>query len=520
MLALMGLGGALIVLFSTVWGSGISPDSAMYIAGARNLIQGQGISFTGGDGTPVAITLWPPLYPMLLALGGVVGNDPVAAARWINSILFATNIFIVGWSVYRLTHDAPAPTLVAGGLFLSSLTFVTLHAWTWSEPLFLALSMTGLLSIQLYFWRGKSTTLLIAATCAGLATMARFAGIAVIGTGMALFLADRGSDLKRRLTHMSAYLAISATPLLLWLGRNSVVAGSLTDRDIGYSAIDLGAVRQAYYTAASWFLPTDIDIDIRKLAFLAAILLAAGILTWLWAVQRKQARSSPSDISARFKLPIAYLLFAIFSAVTVILSKAFFDSTIPFNDRIMSPIFIAGILFGVIALQRLYQRIGNLEQASKSTRSKGRLLLILIYAVALAYMLILQIGRSWRWSSRANIRGLGYASKSWHNAESIGLVRNLPESTPIFSNAPEAINVLTDHPAYFLPPAPGSEGTDRRFQAEFEFMEELLLEQAGLIIYFDQITWRDLVTDEELLSILPLETVLMGQGEAVYRLGE
>lgn len=365
-------------------------------------------------------------------------------------------------------------------------------------------------------------TLIIAAACAGLAALARYAGIAVIGTGIVVLLAVRETNWKTRAIQLIAYIGIGTTPLLLWLVRNRVVAGSFTDREVAFSPMGLGVVRQAYLTVANWLLPANIDSDIRKLLLLGGFLAIAIATIWIWKVRVNAAREANEQgyISATFDLPTIYLVFAGFSAATVILSKAFIDPSIPFNDRIMSPVLIAGILFAVMVLHSIYDHFKTSAAMAGAKERKGLALMRFVSVAALAYVLILQTGQTWEWSSRAYTRGLGYASVSWHNAMSIQFVLALPDDTPIFSNAPEAVNVLTEHPAYLLPPSPTGEGTDERFQAEIEFMERTLREQSGVVIYYDQITWRDLVTDVELLSILPLETVLVGKDESVYRLAD
>ena len=67
---LLSAAGALVVFFGTSrFGIGISPDSVNYISCARELIKGNG--FISYDGTP--FTLWPPLYPTLLGILGLLG---------------------------------------------------------------------------------------------------------------------------------------------------------------------------------------------------------------------------------------------------------------------------------------------------------------------------------------------------------------------------------------------------------------------------------------------------------------
>ena len=92
--------GATALLFSTRWGIGLSPDSVVYIASARNLLSGYGlsVSFTTGEFLP--LTHYPPLFSAGLAGLGLVGIDPLDGARWFNAMIFRAKIPLLGLVVY------------------------------------------------------------------------------------------------------------------------------------------------------------------------------------------------------------------------------------------------------------------------------------------------------------------------------------------------------------------------------------------------------------------------------------
>ncbi|MFA6234263.1 MAG: hypothetical protein WC824_08770, partial [Bacteroidota bacterium] len=75
LLVLLALLGAALVLISTSnYGAGLTPDSVGYIGAARHIIAGDGVlSFDGHH-----LVVQPPLYPALLAIvGGLFGMDPL-----------------------------------------------------------------------------------------------------------------------------------------------------------------------------------------------------------------------------------------------------------------------------------------------------------------------------------------------------------------------------------------------------------------------------------------------------------
>lgn len=96
-LAIIGVAGVLVA--TSQYDAGLSPDSVGYISVARSLASGQG--FQTWLGAPM--TAWPPLYPFLLSLPMVtLGIDPLSNAHVLNAILFGLIIYFSGVLIYRL----------------------------------------------------------------------------------------------------------------------------------------------------------------------------------------------------------------------------------------------------------------------------------------------------------------------------------------------------------------------------------------------------------------------------------
>ena len=101
--------GILMIAFTTSrWGIGLFPDSAGYLACARNIINGKGISLIyDSNGNPLRTWLpwtdnetyhlfpWPPFFPLVLSIFGFAKLNLIQAGRWLNAVLFGANIFLV-----------------------------------------------------------------------------------------------------------------------------------------------------------------------------------------------------------------------------------------------------------------------------------------------------------------------------------------------------------------------------------------------------------------------------------------
>src|SRR5437879_1284014 len=114
----LSLLGIVMLLFSTRWGVGLSPDSVAYIAAARDLLNGHGYT----------TILWAPLFPMFVTAIGLFRVDPLVGARGLNAVLFAANIALVGIIVRRYTRGLPLPSFLAGFFMLTSADMLAIHS--------------------------------------------------------------------------------------------------------------------------------------------------------------------------------------------------------------------------------------------------------------------------------------------------------------------------------------------------------------------------------------------------------
>ena len=95
------LGAVLVLLQNHTYGPGLHWDSVNYIGVARSLLAGEGFTQFGG----LTYNAWPPLYPILLAMPGLLfGIDPHAAAGPLNALLFGLTVFAAArWLLERIT---------------------------------------------------------------------------------------------------------------------------------------------------------------------------------------------------------------------------------------------------------------------------------------------------------------------------------------------------------------------------------------------------------------------------------
>src|SRR4051812_49289346 len=97
LVALVALTGCIFVLYAmSGWGVAILDDGPVYVHMAESLANGNGIT----------ITHYPPFYPALLALWGFSDTSILVGGRWLNVILFAALILLVGAILSHLTKQS------------------------------------------------------------------------------------------------------------------------------------------------------------------------------------------------------------------------------------------------------------------------------------------------------------------------------------------------------------------------------------------------------------------------------
>ncbi|MGH2603678.1 MAG: ArnT family glycosyltransferase, partial [Dehalococcoidia bacterium] len=215
------LGAALVLVITARVGPGLTPDSVTYLAAARSLRDGEG--YRAPDGEPYVA--FPPLYPTMIAALSLGGIEPETAARLLDAVSFGVVILATGWAVGRITTSTVYAALGAGAVLVSTPVLDSaLHIW--SESLFTALTMIALGCLVLRSEPRSAGAMAGAWVASALAALTRYIGVVVPLTHAAVELSDRATPVAIRLRRAGIAL-LALAPLLLWLGRNLAVSGTL-----------------------------------------------------------------------------------------------------------------------------------------------------------------------------------------------------------------------------------------------------------------------------------------------------
>lgn len=200
------------------WGIVWEGDSVRYLSAARSLVAGEG--FVDATGRP--LSLWPPLYPLLLTGAGVV--DPIVFAAPLNLAAFGLTIFCFG-RYLRDRLDSVflrvwAPLALALALPLADVARRAL-----SETVFILFATLALMSLDEFLEDRRRAALVRTTLFSALAWQTRYLGFPlVLAVGLLLLLRGREA-FAARVKRALVFGAATALPLGLWLWRNQRLFG-------------------------------------------------------------------------------------------------------------------------------------------------------------------------------------------------------------------------------------------------------------------------------------------------------
>ena len=456
------LGAGLVLARQATWGVGLGPDGINYLAIARNLLAGEG--FTDFDGG--VSTLWPPLWPLLLAASGLGILDPIRVAGPLNAALFGLAVLVLGRYLERRLESrfvARWATLV----FALSAPVAEVARQAMSEPAFLLFSILALIATDRFFETagadgdGDRSLLFRAALWSALAWLTRYLGVALAASVALLLLLRRrrARPLRTRGADAALYAAVAAAPMALWLFRNLRATGSLTGHtsSVSYSATGLladfgrGLADFAAFDHGAWLLPA-----------LALSLAFAWFLHWF--LHRRRAAKPPPEPVPEADSPVTasrppgpvpvFGVFAVVFLAALYLALMAGQTWHGVADRFLLPLFAPLLVVVAAALDRLSGALargrrptapGTGRRPFAAAVGKGA---ALILTGGLTFHLLGQILPNARAISRANsgeaAPGAGYRGGPWAASETLRALREGPLPARLYSNLPLLVYLETD----------------------------------------------------------------------------
>jgi hypothetical protein len=445
-----------------------------YLSAADAIASGRGVLTVVGDGWR-PLTHYPPLFPVVAAIGPLVDVESTVWIRGLHALLLPVSIVVASLIVHRASGRSVLAAILGGSVLLASDDVVSAFGMAWSEPLFLVLLLAFIGALGELLVRARISMLVIASLLAAAATLTRYAGLSLIGTGALAILAYGSGPLVRRLRCASLFSFVAAVPIVLWVGRNVFLAGTATSRPLMFHPLPLhvyagGAENVWSFLTQGWQVLDRIPRNFQAIA--GALVLLSFVIAGLIA-RRTEDRLLP--------------VMALFVSVHVgtLAAAGAVQDYIVLDERHLLPVFVVGTLIVVALL------VGRWTAGRPLARA------------AIICLVLLRIGVGTRSATsflvEARVAGLGYNSTAWKESPLIARLRSLPPDVAVRSNADDAIYFLTGRMAAPLPMKfdPPSTLTNPRYAQELAMIGRT----GGVVAWFATVPWRRYApTREELLA--------------------
>lgn len=506
LLSVLGIGAALA---NTRSGVQVTHDGAVYLGVAQNLSHGHGLTvpFTNRSDryTPaqalsrygkIPLEHFPPLYPAVLAVGTASGISADQSARVLSALLFAANLALVGILAVRIVGRKlwiiaiTVVLLVLVGTEGRSLIdyaqpWYQLHSAALSEPMFLVLTMAGMLGLAAYLRTAQPKWLVMTAVCCALATLTRYVGVALVATVVITVLWWGRGKLSSRASTAALVGLVALAPAF------SVVvvqrrAGGVSARAVGFHP-PTDALRTVRNVLAGF-----LGVDRPRAA--ATLVVGALSLAWvalLFAIGSRrpwrQEAPAPTGIDELRVLAIHAPIYI----VVVWMAHTFLDASTPLDGRLLAPVRAASylLLFAGTAFI-LKERLGvpSLNRVGAS--------------IAIVVVLVASPGIA---ASARAIFG-HHQSADWTAIRRV--VRDVPHQTLIATNAPENLYLATGRPSIIVPLEhfPVTDQANRDFDSQVRQLGQLLYSHNGLLVLWSPSALAEPVPSaEQLARTIPLQ---------------
>lgn len=482
-------------------GLGTSRDSAEYLFTSLSLTRGDGfISFMGQP-----YTLWPPLYPMLLALLQVFGvRDPLTAALVLQMVTFVWIAVLTAWLFMRIFPENFILAFLGNAIAASGVSLTWLFQSVGSDYLFIALALSTVYLCDNYITNDRLRTLWLMTLVSALAMLQRYIGITLLITAAWIVFQYSGATIGERLKR-SMLLGISVIPVGIW-ALSLPVEAVVRDNPSSF----LENLYWFTFSVLSWFFPeAELYGHPVRLQFgMWGLWLGggiAGLIVWKFGGKKREL---PSVVFPLFLFGIIYTLILL-----IVASLSSFNSL---DSRFVSPIFIP-----LVAL--ILATVEAILSSDLIPAGLPKTVIRLVMFIPALVLLGLSGLRSVVSVRLHNEHGGGYTSRDWHNNQAIEFWRShTPEGEYLtFSNYPAGVAVHTWHVVLSSPRRTAHPNVGEAVIPLDTYLISLFVPgKDSYIIWIEPNEYTHVYSVDELRAIADVETLYEGMDGGIYRISQ
>ena len=268
-----------VLVATTRYGIGLTPDSVVYITGARSLANGRGYTHLDGG----AIGSWPPGYSFVLSLGERIGIDALDGAVVLSAVSLVATVLL---TYVLLRRHVRSPGVRTAGIVAVGCSAVLLEIFSkaLSEHLFIPVLLAFILVCEDLLERPTDLRLFAGAVLlAWAAFYLRYAGIVTVAIGGLIMLAAGWKTrIGPALLRAGAFVVLAASLPVVWMIRNVAAGGDPMGPRAEASATLASNVRRVANEVSQWVATQLAPPAVRALVGAAVVIALAGLVVLLF----------------------------------------------------------------------------------------------------------------------------------------------------------------------------------------------------------------------------------------------
>ena len=446
-LTALALIGTAVICISTRLGPGVGGDATIYLTSASNFVKGNGLGIFDAAGGFRLLPYFPPFFPLTLAFFIWTGIEPLQAAWWLNTILFALSIWLAGFLVLRAGAGGIIAVLTTA-LAAASPVLIPVYSWAMAEPLAIFLGLAGMGLTLRYLRRSGAAGLMLAAgLVGGLSVLTRYSMGAFLAAGAVAILLLSSACWRTRLLRTISYIFTGMLPVVFWMMYDLTQTDAVSSRSMESTAGMLTRLSSLWSPLREvflfWLVPESWISSPSYSEFLNNVLLtglvlglvfALGWAVWVWL---KKGTLDSQDSLLQFSVLLVLVILAYMTVVGLVYVTTYPPITI--GTRMFSPLHVTVILFLAVFTGLVRRTPGRFSHWT------GRLLI--------AGLVMLTFWWGWR-SARIVTQnaqeGMGFNALSWQHSDTIQALKSLRADIRLVTNEEMAVYYLTGRNAYPL----------------------------------------------------------------------
>jgi hypothetical protein len=258
--------------------------------------------------------------------------------------------------------------------------------------------------------------------------------------------------------------------------RNWVISGSPTDRKLAIHLPQVEKFVSGMEEISTWLISSKVNTNIRILFFCIFIISILTATLWWWnKAKANQNINSFEQESLVFSIMcwgyiIIYIIF-------LFISLSLFDASTPINSRILSPVFVVGIILSILLLWRGLQKLESLALSLP--------IIIIVLAIGLVVNNNFHLERMVVWKQRH--QGIGFTGRDWQTSETIEVIEGLEPEDVIYTNESFPVYFLTGRLTLPVPLKydPINDVVLDDYRIEIRRMHQEIKDEGGILVLFD-----------------------------------